>query len=788
MRVCPHCGTLVSDDTLIICPKCKSNLNTYYKDNKVFYYNNDLKNDKNPQRKTSEKKKSKIDTVTKSQFSTSFGSKVKNAAKNKIFKLFPLAIIYIILIAVIIIAAVSLNKSEYVYSDLNSAGNNHASYCDSVFVAMADDELDEKIKSIEYDQNSDEYILNYKMMPDFFNNLKKGDVFVVEADEKANDEAFQLGFSGKITSIKKSEDINEIKFKVADFTELFESVYISTLDNATISDVKFYPNGQSDVQQYIVPMAVNQSTEKFSLGGFSAGYTYKKSDKESSVDGYEILAKKLKLKISHTAKTTDDNKVDLSGDITFDYPAVKFLIDYDNTDGNKELNHYDVGFIAKEKANLKIKASGEIGAETPDDLIEKISIIDFSDATDEENGKVVLGTYVIGYNIPSVILHNNKNNVSYLSLGISVQVSVTLNGKVELECGIEQSGYLDMQDNSNGDIKCNMKNYNYPNPVIDEIPFDNEQNYDDISIKSTVKGSIDVNLAVGTDIGFCILGSVPLKLSTDIVCLNIVKSAVAEKNNDLATIEEDGEFKNIEDVSFYQIKSQSNLIFNLGAQFKLGDIKYEIGKISMKKKLFSYVWEQFPKPVDFSSSHCDFGDILIDENYSKDAINDTFYKYLDKKDKNYLTGKVKDKFLQSTSETIINKINLDASDIFELLGIDEQDYDIVCFSEGAIYLLKNGKVSAELISGSGIENSAHISCGISKNLVRQIYSEPDDAESIEISFGEVGAEILKLIGADSLLEYNGTNLSCYTYKSDDSDNELMLIFDGSDKLLLAVCN
>jgi len=786
--MCPHCRALVSDDSLITCPKCKANLSTYYLKNKVYYDKVNTENKIVPENSNNIKNASKK-KINKNHLKVNYNlSQEKTAKAKKLWWLFPVTFLYIILIAVIIFAAFSLNRSEYTNQNLNHVSdNNVATYCDNVSVALPDDNVDRKVKSIEYNERTDEYCIRYKVLPEFFLNKEINDVFVVEADEKSKEDAFKLGFSGRITEVKQENNDSYVKFVIPDFTQLFEKCSISTLENSSVTGVNFYPSKEYEIEQYVIPMAVSQKADKFSIGGLTAGYSYKKSDKESELDGYEILAKKLKLEIKHKSDTTDDNEIELSGNVTFDYPAVKFSLDYDNSNGEQKINYYDVGFISKEKANVKIKAKGEVGAEVPKDWIDELSIIDFSDATDEESGKIILGTYVIGYNVPSIILHNNKNNVSYLSLGISVQVAVTLNGEIELEYNIEQSAFLNVGDSTNGESTCEIKNYDYPNPVIGEVLFDENKDIDNSTIKTSCKGSIDIKMAIGVDVGFCIFGSIPLKISTDFACLEFVRSLDNEGKLKMIPITENGEMKCVDDVSFYQFKSQSNLIMNFGAKFKMGVVNYEIGKISMRKMLFSKVWEQFPKPIDFNSTQLDFGNILLGENYSREEMNTAFYNDLKNNDKSYLEGKIKDKFIQSTTENISNKINMNFSDLFEFLDLDDENYDIVCYSEGAIYLTNQDAVVAEIIIGDNVENNAHISCGMSQNMVRQIYSEPDKEDYINIEFGEFGEQLIKVLGMEELLQFNGTKVTVDVYKSSDSDNEMLMIFDDSDKLILIAC-
>lgn len=788
MRMCPHCRALIADDNLEICPKCKSNLNSYYDLNGFIHYKTDKKN-----KISIEQPKNNISADDNNTYNCKETKNRKNALKKLLTEkkskyIFVMIAVYFVVIIGAVLFFTMKSDGNYVTNTSDDlSAQNYATYVDGVNIALPEDDVDKKIKSIQYNQVTDEYILTYKKLPDFFSNLSVGDIFVVEADDTSKQDCFKLGFSGKITDITNDSKNSVVKFSVPDFTELFSSLSISTLDSSTVSDVSFYPSQDYDIEQLIVPMAVTQSSEKFSLGNFNAGYTFKEADKESSIDGYDILAKQIKLKIGHKSETFDDNKIDISGEITLDYPAVKFVFDYDNSNGENEVKNYDVGFITKEKAKIKLDAKGEIGADVPDDIIDKINVLDVTDTTDEETGKIILGTYVVGYNVPTLLLHNNKNNVSYLSLGISIQLAVTLGGEIEIEYSVEQSGYLEMKNSSNEDLDCCIKNYNYPNPVINETGYNENESYDELEIKTTGKGTMDLNLAVGIDVGFCILGTIPLKLVNDFACINFVRSVTSEKEDSLVTFNEDGKWKMLEDVTFYQLKSQSKILLSLGAKFKVGPLKYDVGKVAVEKQLYTYVWDQYPEPTDFVYEHCDFGGIQIGETISKDKINEIFYDNLDLSGGKYLEGKLKDSFLQSTTDSFNDKINMEAEDIYELFGVSPDDYDIVCFSQGAVYLMKDGQVKAQIISGKGIYNESDISCGMSKNLVRQIYSEPDDSYSVEIRIGKLGEEILKALNGDELLKYNGTDISCFVYNSKDSNNELILFFDGSDKLLFAIC-
>ena len=220
---------------------------------------------------------------------------------------------------------------------------------------------------------------------------------------------------------------------------------------------------------------------------------------------------------------------------------------------------------------------------------------------------------------------------------------------------------------------------------------------------------------------------------------------------------------------------------NIGAAFKIGGFKYDIGDFGYQNTLLNKVWLQYPKPVEFSILECDFGGIQLGKSYTNEEINNEFYERKEELGKSSLVGEIKDKFLQATIANIANKINYYGENILEFLPI-EGSYDITCFSDGAIYFLKNGVVEAELITGDEVYNNSYISHSSNDKFIRNIYSEPQNKQSLTISIGEFGTYILDMIGLEEIAEYDGTNLSIYHYNSDDDAN-MDVYLDGSGDVI-----
>lgn len=135
---------------------------------------------------------------------------------------------------------------------------------------------------------------------------------------------------------------------------------------------------------------------------------------------------------------------------------------YDEATDTVNINDYSLGFITKQKVNLSLSAKQTIGLDDLNvDLSKSVKIIEIEDVTASEKWKIVLGTYLIGWQAALPILQNDTNKVSYLSLGIAVQLALTGSGELSLEYSIEESGFAQIEVNANENNTHLIKGYPY---------------------------------------------------------------------------------------------------------------------------------------------------------------------------------------------------------------------------------------------------------------------------------------------------------------------------------------
>ena len=631
------------------------------------------------------------------------------------------------------------------------------------------------LKDITYDDETGEYTLSYKALPEEMQQLQSGAMFIVPPDPDSKTMQFNLGFSGQVSEAGS----DYVRFSIPDFNQIFKNMKVNTA-SLGLSNVMFVPEqGVSVQQEQAVQTAaigsVNAKTEKVSFGSFSLDTSYAKPDKQSQLEGYDIIAKNLSLEFKKKAKTADDNDIEVSGKIAFDYPAVKLNLDFEEND----IKDYDVGFIAEQTLKLKVKGSKEVNFLEPDLGLIDYSIIDIKDTYDEEAGKVVLGSYMVGAYVP---LLENKHKIPVLGIGFVFQICLTASGKITIECETSQSGFLQVETNSKKEGTCLYKNTKYPNPVLGETAQEGED-YDTIEMKSRAKGTLEFTAALSGDVGFAILGMVPLKLANDIPRFKLTTAFSKEEEQPAKfDVAENLTMKRAENISYYALSLNSTMRFNIGAEFKLLGIKVEVGQIYMEYKVWSYVLMQYPQPVPFTVKECGFGGIALGQAYTNEDMDTAFYESLKKTDHYSLSGKVKDTFIQAAVNTIVNKFGglLSEGDLISELELNG-DYDLVCYSEGAIYFLDGNVVKAQLIMGEGIINRSFVSCTSSNSFFQQVYSEPTQQAKTKISIGELGKELLKETELSGLTQYDGMDLEVYEYKNEKDNANMEIVFDGSGK-------
>ena len=728
-----------------------------------------------------------------------------NKKKKKIIALGTGAVALACVIALVVTSIIGHYSSSplMVEPTSGSSTDNRADIKDDITV-VDDSKLEKGITELSYDADAEQYTLTYKELPDKFKNLQEDDLFIVPSDPDAKNYSFQTGFSGRVISVSNSS----IVFTIPEFRELFDYFKVSD-DSVSASNVSFTPADGVEIDS-IIPNApltasvggVSSHTAETKIGSYTFDAEYKKPDKESQLDGYNILARKVSLKIekdlkkdgdsststtgssknTSTTKKDDGKEKSLSGKITLDYPAVKFNYEYDGAANN--IKNYDVGFITEQSFSITLKGSTEVNPLPTANLdVGKYGIIDLADTSDLEPGKVVLGSLFLGLQVP--VSYNAKNMTPNIGIGVVFQICLTATGKIEAEWTTTESGFFKAEADSDGNVSCELKNDEYPNPVLGETG-DANTNYDGFSVETNIKGSFDAKFAFGVDVGFSILGTIPIKIANDIIGTEAAAEGEVGAQAKI-TINGIKDFSAdcLQILGFWQIKSESVLRINVGGKFKIKKVELELMELGYQKTMWNNVWYQFPETKEFTIDECDFGGVKLGESYTDEEIDNAFYDKLNQVGKSSLSGKSKDKLIQATVDALINKFNYDVQDIMDFLPISGK-YDLTCYSEGAIYFLDNGCVKAEMITGDDVYNSSSISHASSETKVRTTYSEPKQKESVEISFGELGALLMKELGLEKFLQLDGTEITYYHYESENDEANMDIFFDGDGDIIFII--
>lgn len=169
---------------------------------------------------------------------------------------------------------------------VTGSNTNSVQFKDSIKIPENTKEVEKHLSEIgSYDNGN--YLLVYKELPTFFNNLQKGDVFCVLPDTKSNDKCFQNGFCGKLIEIRTEEGKQCVEFSVPSASEVFSKISISTFGESEVSDVKFVPSDNISVENY-TPItasmgagysAVTAKSSSLTLNDTTVGYSFLKAIK-----------------------------------------------------------------------------------------------------------------------------------------------------------------------------------------------------------------------------------------------------------------------------------------------------------------------------------------------------------------------------------------------------------------------------------------------------------------------------------------------------------------------------
>ena len=714
----------------------------------------------------------------------------------------------VILLVILIISSVilynSLNgKKDFSQINVTSDKDNYVSLRDGVVIEENVDNIKKNFVSMTEEKGV--YVLTYRrQLPDMFRNLSKGNIFCVYPGKSETKSYFAMGFSGKFISASKEKNRYIVKFTMPDFKEVFSDINIDT-NKISIDNQKtvFVPEDNVEIKEikkskislpFNPALMATKVKDEITIGDNTAGFEFRNTGKKSLLSDYKLLCDSLKLSIKNKNEGGDVDTT-FSGDITFDEPAIKYVLDYhyDEKNDNVKINKFDMGFITKQKVELAIKADKEI---TLEDLkFKKKSsnhIIEIDDVTDSEKGKMVLGTYIVGFNVNvynpitgKKILQNSKNKVSYLSLGIAFQLTLTAKGEIELECKYEETGFLRVEVNSQGKNSVISRAYDYPNPVTNTAKPTQEQKISKPELSMEVKGKIGADIAIGADAGVCIFGLIPIKLAINCPEAEMESGFKIKSENKTESPDEIIKDSYIlsDDVDYLMVSINGKMKMHLGAKVNLGEIKkYTLAEGGVELQAFKNVILQYPKPKMFSHEECGFGGIYINETYDDTKLKKDYQEFTDKfcKKSDGLVDDIKKHTFKSLTDNISSELGYGVENIIKGLGIDVDSYK-TDFYDGVIYLRDSSdKVIAEIVTNQEIINKTGVHNGLEKKKIEQIYSAPNDAFSTEV---KIGTFMRLYLGIDNISDMN---LSQYTYYSKDSNERMDLVFDDKTLKLIVV--
>lgn len=698
-----------------------------------------------------------------------------------------LGTLFCIIVGIIITIITSDNENYHTLGAFNNS--NQVEFNDGVKIIENTQNMQDEYENIKKMGNC--YIMQFDEMPKSFRTIKDGDVFCAYPDTNASESFFNMGFVGKLKHKTDNNKKCEIQFSIPSIKEVFKKVKINTSNNQ-VTYSKFIPSENVEIDYSNIKKAsINTPTilaerisDKITIGTNTASFTYNSTDKISLLKDYTLLCESLKLKLKNKS-TEGPCDFSISGSVELKQPAVKMVLDY-SYNKNKDkivINDYALGLCTKQKINASIEAEKEVGL---DDLIggssSPLHIIDLEDVTDTEKGKIVLGTYLVGMEANLPILRNKRNNVSYLSLGVAIQVTMTAKGKLGLEYDIEESGFFQCEARKGQKTTYKVKGYEYPNPVVDATIPDEELEESQPDYNTSVKGKVNIDVAFGVDAGVCVLGMIPIKMANNLAEVEITKEFESEEQkNELVSSSACQKLLD-NNVDYLKISLNSKLKMHFGAKLKLGFIKYNIGKVGGEAQLMNMVYYQYPNPKGFVKEECDFGGVLIGEIYNDEQLNDSFKKYektvgldapLNRID-NYSKTKIVNSVISKIGPRVVESLDNDSKDIVDNYKYDYRSGDVIYVRD------ENDRVIYEIITDENVINRSGFGTGLTKNKTDQIYSSPNNAYSFNIELGLLTKLFLDMTDLQDI------DISCSEYDSRNSDDKMILFYGGDELKLIMI--
>lgn len=607
-----------------------------------------------------------------------------------------------------------------------------------------------------YINGKGEYVLNYsRKIPAFFTELQENDVFCVAPNDDSKKSYFQSGFCGKIISIDEEE--NTVVFKIPTVEEVFKTFKLSTEEN-NIESISFIPAEGTTVesQEFVTPAVRPLNTsDGFSFDADIFDATYKKNKLTPLMDGYTILAEELKLGFDLQV----GEHCDFSGNVTFEYPSVKYLLEV-NTDeeGNTTVEDFNFDFKSKEKLELTVVGKGELGLEHDESVIEEAMGVvgEIVDTTKNESGKYVLGTYLLGYQVPVPSpFKNSANQVSPLSVGVAIQLAITANGEVSYECEYSQMGYIEISANADGEAFSTIKGYDYPNPVVESAEHTGSFTEENPSVTVTGKGKMDLKAGTSVDIGICILGMIPLKVTTGVEAKYV---SIHTTEEEITVVE--NSYVKTRDLEYFSVDVYSDLLLHFGVKTTLAqDIDHF--KIGAKVQLFRKTLYRIPEAIDFTIDECMFAGVKLGDVYSDEQLEQTIKDYNMASSDYSALDKIKDDAINGVYNGMLESYNITIEQLLADLEADFPDEKIDIYISGLI-VIRDGenRVVSMILMGSDFSNMSGFKMGMEADEIIALYGNPKDRLMVEYDvslllslFTDVKQEEVEI----ELMTYNTTD-------------------------------
>ncbi len=702
------------------------------------------------------------------------------------------------------IVAVVLNAIKYDkknHSIVQTGAVADVTFKDDVIIISDTDKVQDNFQKVTL--VGDQYTLTYsRALPDELAVLTEGDTFCVPSIQGADANCFEMGFCGEVVSIETSSitfkvpsmekvfsDFNfQLQGDLADSAEFVPAAGVSVITNTPITKSNFQTLNATTLSA--APTKKELDDYKVRIGDYTIAptYSYVGPSKQSILPDYSMFCDSLELGVSVTNRVGSNESKAISGKISLEDLATKANIKWHEDDyGNIVVEEFDVGFIANAKSKLTYKDTFSVGLDdlpknTANDIPSKIeSIVQIEDVTDTEKGKLILGSYVLGYNVELPGLVNADNKIGYLSAGIVIQFFISASGELSAECTLSNSGFYRAEFDLENGFSGEAKGYDYPSPALYTGEF-NQELLDSKPVTTVeFKGQLKLNAATGIDIGVCILGMVPMKISNNLAEVEIIFSGSGKKQ--IVDIS-DAEDKNLLFTTAESVmaKSNSTLKIHLGAKIKM-PVSFTLASFGVELVLYDYVWFQYPEAIEFDSSQCGFGDIFVGEAYCEEEMDQIFKNFEKEHNIDSILTDLKD----GASNAVLDTFKSELAFFMSELEVDLEDEDIGSvkyYSSGAMYLLDaDGTVMMSIITGDKICNAGGLTVGTSPDNAEKIYSAPDDEATIDLNLSEIALYMTELFGWD-LGDFEDQHLTMYLYVAEKTGEEMILLY--SDDALKAI--